>query len=185
MHRHPARTARLSLALASLASAGLGACSSQGSGTNPGESVLVAGAQHVVWNNLGGGFAIPIPAGASCSVKASYDFDLGAGTLGWNVCRITGNDYSNPDAYNTETGSRVLAPDERAQATAATREVTVSDRMTCGADKPTVTLEIVGTSGSALYGDDFYACEKLYAHYVDSGQLDQLGTLLDGMAHNL
>ncbi len=70
------------------------------------------------------------------------------------------------------------------RATAATREVTVSDRMTCGADKPTFALEIVGASGSTLYGDDFYACEKQYAHYVDSGKLDQLGTVLDGMAHD-
>ncbi len=107
MNRNPVFTASLFLVLAS--AAGFAGCSTQGNGTAPGDSVLVEGAQHVVWNNLGGGFAIPLPPGASCSVKASYDFDLRAGSLAWSVCRITGSDYSNPDAYNTETGSRVLS----------------------------------------------------------------------------
>jgi hypothetical protein len=56
--------------------------------------------------------------------------------------------------------------------------------MTCGADKPYLTLEIVAASGSTLYGDDFYACNKTYAQYVVSDQLDQLGVVLRGMAHS-
>ena len=81
------------------------------------------------------------------------------------------------------TGSRVLTADERTQATAAARAVTISDRMTCGADKPNLTLEIVVASGSTVYGDDFYACEKMYDHYVSRATLDQLGSVLGGMAH--
>ncbi len=182
MSRHPVLTGLLFLALASIAIAG---CSSHGDGTAPGDSVLVDGAQHVIWKNLGGGFGGVPPQGASCDLSnASYDLDVGAGSLAWSVCRVAGNDYTDPNAYSTATGSRVLTADERAQAIAATRAVTVSDRMTCGADKSQLTLEVDAASGSIVYGDDFYSCDKLFAHYVDSGALDQLGTLLDGMAHN-
>jgi len=64
MNRNRARTSGLCRAAVLFAAAGLFACSSQGSGTAPGDSVLVNGAQHVVWSNLGGGFGPPIPASA-------------------------------------------------------------------------------------------------------------------------
>jgi hypothetical protein len=184
MNRKPARTSSLCLALALLAAAGLAACSSQGSGTAPGDSVLVSGAQQVVWSNNGGGFTPPIPLNASCHLEASYDFDLGAGSLSWSNCTVANGDYSNPAAYSASTGSRVLTADERTQATAATRAVKVTTGNTCGADKPTYTLEVTTQSGSTLYGDDFYACQKMYEHYVNSSALDQLGETLRGMAHS-
>ena len=81
-------------------------------------------------------------------------------------------------------GSRILTSAERTQATAAARAVTISDRVMCGADKPNLTLEIVTPSGSTVYGDDFYACDKQYARYVISAALDQLGNVLRGMAHS-
>ncbi len=184
MNRNPARTSSSCLALALFAAAGLSACSSQGSGTAPGDSVLVNGAEHVVWSDLGGGFTAPIPATASCHLQASYDFDLGGGSLSWSVCTIANGDYSNPAAYSTTTGSRVLTADERTQATDATRAVKVTNGNSCGADKAQFTLEVATHSGSTLYGDDFYGCQNLYEHYVASGALDQLGQTLGGMAHS-
>ena len=185
MNNHPTRIPSLLLAsLVSLGTAGLLACSTQGEGPTTGNSVLVNGAQHVVWSNLGGGFTPPIPATASCHLDASYDFDLGGGSLSWSVCTIANGDYSNPAAYSTVTGSRVLTADERTQATNAARAVTVSIGTSCGADKPSLTLAVATHAGMTLYGDDFYACQKMYDQYVASSPLDQLGDTLRGMAHN-
>jgi hypothetical protein len=52
--------------------------------------------------------------------------------------------------------------------------------------RPTNTGDSVGAiaSGKIVYGDDFYACEKTYEHYVVSSTLDQLGNVLRGMAHS-
>ena len=197
MNRHTGCFARLSLALVSLASASLSACSSQNSdhtgaggtgaggtgagGTNPGDSVLVPDAQHVIWTNNGGGLIVLPPAGANCSVSARYELAL-QGWLAWSVC--SSSDPTDAGSYTMVTGGRELIGSELSQATAAARAVTISGRTTCGADKPSLTLEIVAASGSTLYGDDFYACNKTYAQYVVSDQLDQLGSVLRGMAHS-
>jgi hypothetical protein len=180
MNRQPVLRA---FVLFALTSTSLAACSTQGTGTAPGDSVLVEGAQHVVWKKLDNGFGPPIPATAPCHLDASYDFDLGAGSLSWSVCTVTG-DSSNPASYSTTTGSRLLTTAERTQATDDARAVKVSGRTSCGADKPTLNLEVDTSSSSALYGDDFYACDKQYQHYVISSALDQLGQTLSSMAHN-
>jgi hypothetical protein len=183
MNRHPILSGTLLLAFASI---GLAGCSSQGNGTNPGDSVLVDGAQHVVWKNLGGGFIGPIPATAPCHLESSFDFDVAGGSLSWSICNVaTGGSYSDPSSFSVATGSRVLTAAERAQAMAAARAVKVTDNAnSCGADKATLTLEVATQSGSTLYGDDFYACQKMYEHYVSSSALDQLGETLRGMAHD-
>jgi len=201
MRRRTARVPRLSLVMLSLA-AGLSACSSQNNdhtgtggtgsggtgsggtgpgGTKAGDSVLVPDAQEVIWTDNGGGFIVLPPPGASCSVRARYDWTL-QGTLEWSMC--TGSDPTDAGSYRMVTGRRELTADERTQAIAAARAVTISDRVMCGADKPTLTLEIVTPSGSIVYGDDFYACDKQYAQYVISAALDQLGNVLRGMAHS-
>jgi hypothetical protein len=182
MNRYPSLVASFLLAAASTS---LGACSSHGSGTNPGDSVLVAGAEHVIWTNSGGGFGGWPPPGAACGLgNASYDWNVGAGSLSWSVCTVAGNNYNDPNAYSTVTGSRVLTADERAQATSATQAVKVTSTNNCGADKPSLTLEVATQSDSIVYGDDFYACLKTYEHYVGSGALDELGQTFGGMAHS-
>jgi hypothetical protein len=180
MNRHPILTAFL----IGLASTGLAACSSQGSGAAPGDSVVIAGTSHVIWKTVGGGFGPGIPPGASCHFEATYDLDVHAGSLSWSVCQAAGNDYTDPTAFSTVTGSRTLTADERAQATAAAAAVEVSNRTTCGADLDSRSLDVNGTSGSITYGDDFYACEKMYDQYVFSDELANLRSVLDGMAHN-
>jgi hypothetical protein len=203
MNRHPACFARLSVALVSLASASLTACSSQNNdhtgsggtgsggtgsggagsgGKNPGDSVLVPDAQHVIWTNNGGGLIVLPPVGANCPVSARYDLAL-QGWLAWSIC--SGSDPTDAGSYTVVTGGRELIGSELSQATAAARAVTISDRVMCGADKPNLTLEIVTPSGSTVYGDDFYACDKQYGQYVISAALDQLGSVLRGMAHSL
>jgi hypothetical protein len=160
------------------------ACSSQGNGTNPGDSVVIAGTSHVIWRSAGDGFGPILPAAAPCHRERTYDLDLG-GSLAWNVCRFAaGADFNDPTAYSTVTGSRTLTGAERAQASAAASAVRVSSVTTCGADLDSRTLEVDGTSGAITYGDDFYACDKQYEHYVLTSPLSNLGSVLDGLAHN-
>jgi hypothetical protein len=210
MRRRTARVPPLSLTIVSLGAAGLSACSSQETtGSNPGavdsgstdpadtdsgvaadsgptnggESVLPADAAYLIWKDNGGGFVLSPPPGAACPYMALYELDLQAKRLFWSVC--TGNDPVNPTAYSTKGASRALTADELTQALAAAHAVTISDRMLCGADKPSLTLEIGAPStGTIIYGDDFYACQKMYDHYVTSSTLDQLGVVLRGMAHS-
>jgi len=182
MNRHSNLPAALLLAAASI---GVVACNSQGTGTNPGDSVLVEGAQHVILKNSGGGFGAWPPPGAACGLgTGSYDWDVGAGSLSWSVCTVAGDNLNDPNAYGIVTNSRVLTADERIQATNDTRAVKVTSNHNCGADKPSVTLEVATQSDSIVYGDDFYACLKTYEHYVSSGALDQLGETFGSMAHS-
>jgi hypothetical protein len=202
VHRPIARFSRLSLAIASLAIAGFSACSSQnndridsggtgaggagsgGSGSGgSGESVLPADTGYLIWRDYGGGFILSPPPGAACPYMALYELDFQRRGMVWNVC--TGNDPVNLTSYVLKGAGRDLTPDEFTQAVAAARAVTLSDRTICGADKPTLTLEIgAASTGTVVYGDDFYACQMMYEHYVVSDQLDQLGTVLRGMAHD-
>ena len=163
---------------------GVAACSSQGSGTNPGDSVVIAGTSHVVWKSAGDGFGPVLPAGAPCHREVTYDLDV-SGSLAWNICQFAaGADFNDPTAYSTVAGSRTLTAAERAQANAAASAIKVSSVTSCGADLDSRTLEVDGTSGTITYGDDFYACNKLYERYVLTAPLSNLGILLNGMAHN-
>lgn len=174
-------TSSLSIILLAAAST-LTACSTQDSGTATGDSVLVSGAQHVIWKSVGGGFGPQVPAGAACHGEATYDLTVQDGSLAWNICHVSsGVDFSDPSAYTLVTGSRTLSGDERAQATTAARAVTVSSETTCGADLDDRSLEVDATSGSIIYGDDFYACEKRFDHYVHTAQLQNLWNVLYGM----
>jgi hypothetical protein len=174
-------TSRSSVILLAAASI-LTACSTQESGTATGDSVLVSGAQHVIWQSAGGGFGPQVPAGAACHGEATYDLAVQDGSLAWSVCHVSSSSSDNdPSAYTLVTGSRTLSADERTQATTAARAVTVSSVTTCGADLDSRSLQVDATSGSIVYGDDFYACEKRFDHYVHSAQLQNLWTVLDAI----
>jgi hypothetical protein len=184
-NRHPTRTASLWVVLASIGVAtGVGACSTQDGNPGPGDGVVIAGTSHVIWKSAGGGYGVQVPAGAACHFEATYDLDMHAGSLSWSLCKVTGNDFSDPSAYSTFAGSRTLSAEERAQATAAATAVKVSNANSCGADLDSRSLEVEGTSGAIVYGDDFYACQHLFQQYVFSSQLQSLRNALDGMAHS-
>jgi hypothetical protein len=161
--------------------AGVTGCST--TGTEPGDSVLVSGTDHVIWKSVGGGFSPDIPTGAACHYEASYDVSLKSGTLAWRVCKVIGNSYTDPAAFAVDESSRTLSAAELAQARAAIGVVKVSDGNSCGADLDSRSLEVNSASGQIVYGDDFYGCQKLYQHYVASGGLEALREVLDGMAH--
>ena len=146
------------------------ACSSQDPATTPGDSVLVSGANHVVFDTSGVGFGPAVPAAASCHLERSYDLAVATGNLTWSVCKVAG-DPSDPASYAINAGTRTLTPLELTRATSAIRAITVSDRMNCGADLDARTLSVQTPSGKVVYGDDFYACNKQFEHYVIFEQL--------------
>ena len=150
----------------------------------PGDSVVIAGTSHVIWKTSGAGSGPEIPAGASCHFEATYDLDIARRFALVEHLQGRGNDYTDPAAFSTVTGSRTLTADERAQATAAARAVKVSNAPP--AERPTAAASrSTGHPVRSLYGDDFYACQNLYPHYVASGPAaDLLGQTLDGMAHS-
>lgn len=167
----------------------LAACSGGGGGdgslaTAPGASVLVSSASEAIVESLAGGFGPQRPVGAACdSGLWTYDLGLDAGRLAWIRCDIAGTG-TNPTDYTPSTGSRILSASEQASAKAALGAVHVSAARLCGADKNTMTLEIVGARASLVYGDDFYGCDMKHAQYVESNGLTNFGIVLNALAHN-
>jgi hypothetical protein len=184
MNRHLLRAILLSSAqVLAMGTGGFTGCSTQATDITVHDTVVVPGTNHVIWRSVGGGYGPAIPAGASCHFESSYDLDMDAGSLAWSVCKLSGEDFSDPAAYATVTGSRMLDADERALATSTARAVTISNRTPCGADLDYRSLEVDSVSGSITYGDDFYACNKQFDHYVDNASLEALREVLDGLAH--
>ena len=103
--------------------------------------------------------------------------------LAWSICRFSGTDYTDPAAFAVDLGSRMLSAAELAQARASIGAVKVSNGTSCGADLDSRSLEVNWNAGKIVYGDDFYACEMQYQHYVGTAGLAALGTVLYGMAH--
>jgi hypothetical protein len=150
--------------------------------TTPGASVLFPSATGAHFACVGGGFGGVPPAGAACDPALwTYAFDLTAGDLAWSRCDVAGTG-ADPADYTPSSGDRTLAGSDLASAKAALGAVTVSAGTGCGADKESLTLEILSSSGNVVYGDDFYACEKQYAHYVTSASLDNLRTVFTPLA---
>ena len=146
------------------------ACSSQDPATTPGDSVLVSGTSHVVFTTSGMGYGPAVPAAAACHLERSYDLAVATGDLTWSVCKVAG-DTNDPASYSVDAGTRTLTPLELTRATSAIRAIKISDRMNCGADLDARTLSVESSSGKVLYGDDFYACNHQFDHYVIFEQL--------------
>ncbi len=142
--------------------------------TEAGTSVLVGSATEVAVESLGGGFAPPPPAGAACDPqKWRDDVVFTTGLLSWTKCHVT-NTGADPSEYVPAPGSRTLTPSELADVRAAIDAVRVSSLASCGADKPQLTLTVFQGSDQLVYGDEFYACAKMYPAYVTSLSLDAL-----------
>jgi hypothetical protein len=146
--------------------------------TTPGQSVLTAKVSKVTVSSTGGGFVGPRPAGAPCDPgqwTLSVTFD--GGVLTWDRCDVAGTGEGSAD-YTVATGTRTLSGTELARARTVAGSVLVSDRRTCGADKPYDTLEAATASAKLVYGDDFYGCEPNYQQFVESDGLDSLAAAL-------
>ena len=158
------------------ASALLAGCGG-GTGTDPGDSVLVEGTSRVAVTSSGGGL-IFVPAGAACHFEASYDLAMTSGDLTWSVCRVHAP-YDDPASFTVETGTRTLTAAERAQVTGQIRAVRVTENSNCGADKNLLQIAVDSPAGHRVYGDDFYSCLKTFDLYVDSNALTQLESALN------
>jgi hypothetical protein len=153
-------------------------CGGGGFATDPGESVLVDSTTSFTLASSGGGLVGPRPQGAACD-PGVWTFTVRVDTSGfeWDRCDVAGVGSDAAD-YTRATGSRTLSAAELDTAKSAARMVRVSGQNICGADKPTLHMSVASASGTIVYGDDFYSCLKLEAHYVESASLDNLHTVL-------
>jgi hypothetical protein len=151
-----------------------------GFATKPGQSVAVEGLSFATLASHGGGFSGPRPQGAACDPGVwSYELALDAGTLSWSLCQVANSGQAAAD-YTPVTGWRALSASEQTDAERALRDVRVSARMTCGADKGSWDLTVTSPDGTLTYGDDFYACQDDYDHFVEG--LDGLADVLSQLA---
>jgi hypothetical protein len=155
----------------------LAACTSGGGHvTDPGESVYNSDVRKLVVSNQGGGFVPPPPAGACNPQVASFTLTVASHQLDWQYCEMTGS--GGAATYTPRTGSRALQAAEWSAAQPKLAALVVSDRQTCGADKPRYALIVTTSAGDLEYGDDFYACLDRSRPYILSDALgDALGTL--------
>jgi hypothetical protein len=150
--------------------------------TTPGSSVFSPEVTQASLRSLGGGFGPLTPDGAACQLGvATFTVVLGPPTLTFSRCQVVG-DYSVAASYMPQSGQIPLNPAQLATVRAALGAVTVSNKRTCGADKGTVELEMSTLTQSLTYGDDFYGCLPNYKAFVDTQALDNLYSVLDGLA---
>jgi hypothetical protein len=179
-------TRSLGLAIALL----LAGCGSGtiGSGTNqdgfnvaPGSSVLVDGITQVTFSSTGGGLE-SLPSGAPCDPGIFvYAIDFTAHNLSTNACIVNNGDWTDPANFTPQSGVTALDATQWANVEAAIAAVTVTDGTDCGADAPSRNLAVAKSTASITYGDDFYGCEKLFAHYVSSDDLYHLSAALSAI----
>jgi hypothetical protein len=158
-----------------------------GSGTNqdgfnvaPGSSVLVDGITQVTFSSTGGGLE-SLPSGAPCDPGIFvYTVDFTAQSLAVNACNVNG-DWTNPASFMPQSGTTSLDATQWANVEAAIAAVSVTDGSSCGADAPYRNLVVAKSTASITYGDDFYGCQKQYAHYVSSDDLYSLSAALSAI----
>lgn len=162
----------------------LAACtSSSGHVTEPGESIYTSDVRKLVLENRGGGFVPPPPPGGACDPQqASYTLTVATHQLDWQYCEVTGS--GSTATYTPRTGSRKLADAEWSALQPQLAALVVSDRQTCGADKPEYALIATTSAGDLEYGDDFYACEDRLRPYIVSDALGSALSALGALARN-
>lgn len=165
-----------------LSLAAIAGCGGDSFATDPGESVLVDSTTSFAIVSSGGGLIGPRPEGACDPGVWTYTVHLDSSELAWDQCDYVGTG-AEPANYVPSAGSRTLTATELDVARNAAREVHVSERMICGADKPTWHMSVTSPAGSMVYGDDFYACLKKERAYVDGEALGNLYTVLRALAH--
>lgn len=100
--------------------------------------------------------------------ESMYTLSLATGVLDWSECVFNA---SSP--WKLSSGMRVLSAQELQAALDGLHMVTVwNGSRSCGADKPTYTIEVTTTSGSRRYTDSFYECnmapDTIYVDNIDA-----------------
>ena len=167
----------------SVAAVLLAGCGSEGlvhGNTDPGDSVLTANVTQVTYSSLGGGFR-PLPSGAACDPgKWSYAISFAAQSCASITCTVNGS-YDDPAGYVPHAEQIAFDETQWQMVKAAIAAVTVSSETRCGADLDQRQLLVESTTGSVMYGDDFYACQPNYPYFVTTASLDNLGTVLSAI----
>ena len=121
-------------------------------------------------SNAGGGFIGPAPQGSECqSGQATYALTVATRAFTWQVCQTA---VAAP--YTWASGQKVLEQTELDDLVTALKAVTLSMRDTCGADKSTLTLEVMTPSATHDYLDDFYACNHAGVYVTGIDELLQV-----------
>ena len=102
----------------------------------------------------GGGYGPSSPdAGCDPLSPATFVVESTSQTLTWNYCDWD----ADAGQVVARSGSRSLSAPEFASVTGAFSRVAISHTSQCGADFPTITLDLRSSSGLSLYADDFYS----------------------------
>jgi hypothetical protein len=81
--------------------------------------------------------------------------DATSATLGWDICR-----YDQAIGHQAvQSGSRQLDAGELGAVRRAWAAVRLGNLGECGADKPTVTIDVVAGGSGDRYVEDFYGCQ--------------------------
>ncbi|MET0390959.1 MAG: hypothetical protein ABW321_33620 [Polyangiales bacterium] len=131
--------------------------------SNVGDPVFTPCSRTVVLETAGDGFRPPPPEGSDCRGEETFSFDLESGAFDWVTCS-----FSPDQPWLRSTGARTLSEEESAQLAAVLEEVTLAPvGEGCGADKPTLSLEISTSDATQKYIDSFQSCNDPAASYVD------------------
>jgi hypothetical protein len=126
-----------------------------------------------------GGMPVPSDPTSTCNMSYlnTYTVDAAASSLTWDVCSpvATGSTKRAPSQ-----GTCTLARAQLDQVAVALAKIKLSTATACGLDKPTVTLDVETSAGSAQYADDFYACHATNGQAPVSG-INDLAYLLPAL----
>jgi hypothetical protein len=125
-----------------------------------------ADATKLVADDHGDGFSAPPPAGSTCQYQDRFTLTVADRGFAWHVCEptVAGMPQS---PFHFVDGQRTLTEAELAGVVAALMNLTPAAHLSCGADKPTLTITVTSASaGEREYVDSFYAC-LMHGNYVD------------------
>lgn len=131
--------------------------------TEAGDPVVTPCSQTIVLADAGNGFRPQPPNGSQCHGEQRYSFDLEDGAFDWVSCS-----FSTTEPWRRTTGTRRLSAAESAQLTATLAEVALARAGEgCGADKPTLTIDVSTSQDTQHYTDSFYSCSDPAGSYVN------------------
>lgn len=158
---------RSRLFLAAVAAFALTACDGDDGAVRDFDSLTL-----VAW----GGMPFAPRAGNACdsSYRSTTTVDATTSTITWDTC---GNDVALAHTVIRQ-GSRSLDPTELAAVRNAWASIPVGNRGMCGADKATITIDVVKGDTVGRYVEDFYGCQPPTDGRTFVGDTTQLLTLL-------
>ncbi len=139
--------------------------------------VMPADTEKVIATSKGGMPDSRSEASTCRSADNTFTFVPSTGELTWRSCSKVGAVDGPDPIWAFVRGERTLTDAEAAPLVGALRALGPSSS-SCGADKPTLKIEVTTPRGTATYLDDFYACEKrgTYVEGMDAvfHELDKL-----------